>query len=47
MGKGKAGLDIWGSSGSVGAGHLKGEQCLGIGGAQQGWEHFLIDFFYL
>ena len=31
--KGRAGLDIWGSSGPVGTDNLKGEQCLGKGGA--------------
>jgi len=40
---GGAGLDIWRSSGPVGTNNLKGEQCLGKGGALQGWEHFLIE----
>ena len=43
LGKGGAGLDIWGSNG--GTDDLKGEQCLGKGGALQGWEHFIIEFF--
>ena len=30
-----------------GTDNLKGEQCLGKGGALQGWEHFLIDIFLL
>ena len=41
LGKGGAGLDIWGSSGPVGTDNLLGEQCSGKGGALQGWEHFL------
>ena len=39
-------MDILESSGPVGIDILKGEQCLGYGGALQGWKHFLINFFF-
>ena len=37
LGKGGAGLDIWGSSCPVGTHNLMRIQCLGKGGALQGW----------
>ena len=46
LGKLGTGLDIRGSNGTVGTDNLKCEQCLGIGGALQSWEHFLIEIFY-
>ena len=45
LGKLGTGLDIRGSNGTVGTDNLKCEQCLGIGGALQSWEHFLIEIF--